>query len=194
MAYTYKKKSVPLNIYVSLSLSLLPGLPPCLALSRFFFLSLRGSRTRSLTRSHSPSFLLALSLPLTHSLACTCACTRSLFRCSLYVSHAFPHALSFAFFLARALPLARVLSRARSLLLSEPAYQEVEVELSDDECPAILHIKVLQARDLIAADSGGTCESHKTHCDTLQRTATHCGALQLTYYDTIHIHAGGGMC
>jgi Ca2+-dependent lipid-binding protein len=46
------------------------------------------------------------------------------------------------------------------VLDSEQAYEEVDVVLSDEECPAVLHIKVCQARDLIAADSNGTSDPY----------------------------------
>jgi hypothetical protein len=49
----------------------------------------------------------------------------------------------------------------KSIVLdSEPAYEEVDVVLSDEECPAVLHVKVCQARDLIAADSNGTSDPY----------------------------------
>ena len=49
----------------------------------------------------------------------------------------------------------------KSIVLdSEPAFQEVEVITSDDECNAILYIKIVQARDLIAADSSGTSDPY----------------------------------
>ena len=49
----------------------------------------------------------------------------------------------------------------KSIVLdSEPAFEEVEVIPSDEECDAVLHIKVTQARDLLAADSGGTSDPY----------------------------------
>ena len=49
----------------------------------------------------------------------------------------------------------------KSIVLdSEPAYEQVDVVLSDEECPAVFHVKVCQARDLIAADSNGTSDPY----------------------------------
>ena len=49
----------------------------------------------------------------------------------------------------------------RSIILdSEPAFQEIEVMPTDDECPAVLHVKVCQARDLLAADSNGSSDPY----------------------------------
>lgn len=49
----------------------------------------------------------------------------------------------------------------KSIVLdSDPAYEEVEVFPSDEECDAVFHIKIKQARNLLAADSGGTSDPY----------------------------------